>query len=86
MQFEFRKCKGTTDTIFIVRQMEEKFGAKGKVLYFGFVDLEKAFGYDKIPRQVIRWAMRTLEVVEWLVSAIMSMYTGARNSFKNRFW
>jgi len=50
----FMKAKGTTDTIFIVRHMQ-KFRAKGKKLYFGFVDLEKAF--DRVPREVIRWAM-----------------------------
>jgi len=27
---------------------------------------------------VIRWAMRKLGVEEWLVSAVMSMYTGAK--------
>jgi len=37
MQFGFMKCKGTTDAIFIVRQMQEKFTVKGKKLYFGFV-------------------------------------------------
>ena len=41
-QFEFMKGKGTTDAIFIVRQMQEKFRVKGKKLYFGFVDLGKA--------------------------------------------
>jgi len=76
MQFGFMKGKGTTDAIFIVRQMQEKFRAKGKKLYFGFVDLEKAF--DRVPREVIRWAMRKLEVEEWLVSAVMSMYSGAK--------
>ena len=45
------KGKGTTDAIFIVRQMQEKFRAKGKKLYFGFVDLEKVF--DRVPREVI---------------------------------
>jgi len=40
---DFMKGKGTTGTIFIVRQMQDKFRAKGKKLYFGFVDLEKAF-------------------------------------------
>ena len=30
MQFVFMKGKGTTDAIFIVRQMQEKFRAKGK--------------------------------------------------------
>jgi len=43
MQFGVMKVIRITDAIFIVRQMQEKFRAKGKKLYFGFVDLEKAF-------------------------------------------
>jgi len=31
-----------------------------------------------VPRKVISWAMRKLRVDEWLVSAVMSMYTGAK--------
>ena len=76
MQFGFMKGKGTTDAIFIVRQMQQKFRPKGKELYFGFVDFEKAF--DWVPREVIRWAMCKMGVEEWLVSAVMSMYTGAK--------
>jgi len=56
MQFGFMKGKGTTDAIFVARQMQENFRVKGKNLYFGFVDLEKAF--DRVPREVISWAMR----------------------------
>jgi len=41
MQFGFMKGRGTANAIFIVRQMQEKFRAKGKKIYFGFVDLEK---------------------------------------------
>jgi len=37
------KGKGTTDAIFTVRQRQENFRVKGKKLYFGFLDLEKAF-------------------------------------------
>jgi len=37
MQFGFMKGKGIIDSIFIVRQMQEKFRAKGKRLYFGHV-------------------------------------------------
>ena len=40
MQFGFVKGKGTTDAIFTVTQMQEKFRDKGKKLYFGFLDLE----------------------------------------------
>jgi len=36
------KGKGTTDAIFIVRQMQENFRVKDKKLYFVFVDSEKA--------------------------------------------
>jgi len=43
MQFRVMNSKGTTDAIFIVRQMQEKFRAKGKKLYFGSVGLEKSF-------------------------------------------
>jgi len=36
--------------------MQEKFRAKGKKLYFGFVDLEKAF--DRVPREAMRWKLK----------------------------
>ena len=49
---------------------------KAKKLYLDFVDLEK--GFDRVPREVISWAMRKLGVEEWLVSAVMSMYAGAK--------
>ena len=55
MQFGFMPGRGTTDAIFILRQLQEKHLAKNKKLYFAFVDLEKAF--DRVPRKVIRWAM-----------------------------
>ena len=56
--------------------MQENFRVKGKKLYFGFVDLEKTF--DRALKEVIRWAMCKLGVEELLVSAVMSMYTGAK--------
>jgi len=71
MQFGFVKGKGTTNAIFMARQMQENIRVKSKMLYFGFVDLEKAF--DRVPREVISWAMHKLRVEEWLVSAVMSM-------------
>jgi len=75
MQFGFMKGRGTIDAIFVVTQMQKNFRVKGKKLYFGFADFEKTF--DRVPREMISWAMRKLGVEEWLVSAVMSMYTTA---------
>ncbi|XP_048585335.1 uncharacterized protein LOC125568053 [Nematostella vectensis] len=59
MQFGFVPGKGTTDAIFVVRQLQEKHLAKGKSLFFAFVDLEKAF--DRVPRDILWRAMRRLD-------------------------
>ena len=56
MQFGFVKGKGATNAIFMARQMQENFRVKGKKLYFGFVDLEKA--YDRVPREEISWELK----------------------------
>ena len=76
MWFGFVPGKGTVDAIFMVRQLQEKFLEKRKDLFFAFVDLEKAF--DRVPREVVRWALRQLGVEEWLVQTVMAMYERAR--------
>jgi Reverse transcriptase (RNA-dependent DNA polymerase) len=43
MQFGLTPGKVTTDAIFVVRQLQEKFRSKRKTLYYAFVDLEKAY-------------------------------------------
>ena len=55
-QFGFVPGRGTTDAIFVVRQLQEKYIAANKRLYMAFIDLEKAF--DQVPRKVIWWAPR----------------------------
>ena len=76
MQFGFMPGRGTTDAIFIVRQLQEKYLGKRNTLFFVFVDLEKAF--DMMPRELVEWGMRKLGVDEWLVRVIMNMYDGSR--------
>jgi len=49
-------------------------------LYFTFVDLEKAF--DRVPKEVTRWALRKAGVDEWLVKAVMAMYEGAQTAIR----
>ena len=77
MQCGFMSGRGTTDAIFIVRQLQEKHLAANKPLYMAFVDLEKAF--DRVPRDVIWWAMRKLGIDEWLVHLVQSMYKDVRS-------
>ena len=55
MQFGFRAGKSTTDAIFIVRLMQEKFLEKKKELWMAFIDLEKAF--YRVPCEVFWWAL-----------------------------
>ena len=76
MQFGFVPGKGTVDAIFMVRQLQEKFLERRKDLFFAFMDLEKAF--DRVPREIVRWALRQLGVEEWLVQKVMTMYERAR--------
>jgi len=84
MQFGLMKGKGTTDAIFTVRQMQEYFRVKGKKLYFGFVDLEKAF--DRVPREVIRWAIPQCVSWEWKNGWYRShVYTGAKTVVRTAY-
>ena len=55
MQFAYMVHKGTTDAIFMIRQLHEKYRVKRKKVYSGFVDLEKAF--DRVPGEMISWAV-----------------------------
>ena len=50
-QYEFVAGKGTTDAIFILRNLQEKYLENDKELYLVFVDLEKAL--DRMPRVMI---------------------------------
>ena len=75
MQFGFMAGRCTTDAIFIVRQLQEKYLAKNKELWMAFVDSEKAF--DRVPREVVWLALRYLSVDEWIVSVIKALYEDA---------
>ena len=45
-----------------------------------FLDLEKAF--DRVPREVVWWALRQMDVDGWLINAVKSMYKNAKTSVK----
>ena len=75
-QFGFVPGRGTTDAIFVEKQLQEKYLAN-KRLYMAFVDLEKAF--DGVPQKVIRWALRKLGVEEWIVHLVQGMNANERS-------
>ena len=76
-QFGFVPGIGTTDAIFVVRQLQEKYLAANKRLYMAFVDLKKVF--DWVPQKVIWWELRKLDVEKWTVRLVHGMYANARS-------
>ena len=54
--------------------------AANKPDYMAFVDLEKEF--DRVPREVIWWAIRKLGIDDWLVRLIQSIYNGVRSRIR----
>ena len=61
IQMGFMPGRGTTNAIFLMRQLLEKYEMAGRDLYLVFVDLEKAF--DCLPRKVIWWLLRSKGVL-----------------------
>ena len=77
MHFSFVPGRGSTDAIFIVCQLQEKYIAAKKLLYFAFGDLKKAFGH--VPREVLWWALRCHGFEECSVRVIQGMYSNAQS-------
>ena len=74
-QLGFMKGNGTSDGIFCLRQVMEKFREKQRDLHVVFIDLEKA--YDRVPRQEIWRSLREKMVPEKYVRMIQEMYRNA---------
>ena len=72
--------KGTTDALFLVQRLQKEHQVKDKRMYMCFVDLEKAF--DRVPRRVMKWAMRKKGLPEILVKVVMSLYEEAETKVR----
>ena len=71
-QFGFVKGKSTTDAIFALRQLQERYREGQQDLHCVFTDLEKA--YDRVPRQDLYWDMRDKGVPDKYTSLVKVMY------------
>ena len=76
VQSGFRRGRGCIDQIFIVRQICEKYLAKGKDVYFAFLDLEKA--YDRVDREAMWSVLRMYGIGGRLLRAVESLYSNSR--------
>ena len=67
-QYGFMPGKSTTDALFDLRVLMEKYREGQKELHCVFVDLEKA--YDKVPRKEVWYCMRKSGLAEKYVRII----------------
>ena len=55
-QYRFMSGKKTTDALFALRMLMEKYSEGQRKLHFVFVDVEKA--YDRVTREELSYCMR----------------------------
>ncbi|KAK3520628.1 hypothetical protein QTP70_029397 [Hemibagrus guttatus] len=75
-QYGFMPRKSTTDAIFALRILMEKYRDGQRELHCVFVDLEKA--YDRVPKEALWYCMRKSGVAEKYVRVVQDMYERSR--------
>ncbi|KAK3527916.1 hypothetical protein QTP86_011749 [Hemibagrus guttatus] len=75
-QYGFMPRKNTTDAIFALRILMEKYRDGQRELHCVFVDLEKA--YDRVPREELWYCRRKSGVAEKYVRVVQDMYERSR--------
>ena len=71
-QFGFMPKRSTTDAVYALRQLMERYREGQKTLHVVFIDLEKA--YDRVPRQEIWRCLREKLAPEKYIRLIQEMY------------
>jgi hypothetical protein len=68
------------EAIFLIRQLMERCREQKKDLYMIFIDLEKA--YDKVPRNVMWWALQKHKVLSKYIILIKDIYDNVVTSVR----
>ena len=74
-QYGFVPGKGTTDTMFALRILMEKYREGQRELHCVFADLEKA--YNRVSREELWYCMRKSAMAEKYVPLVQDMYEGS---------
>ena len=75
-QYGFRKGRGTTDCIFILKGLIDLMIARGKKLYALFVDYEKA--YDYLDRSAVFYKLYKNGVSSKCINVLRSLYSNIK--------
>ena len=68
--------KGTTDAMFALRMLMEKYGEGQRELHCVFVDLEKAC--DRVPQEELWYCMKKSGLAKKYVRLVQDMYEGSK--------
>ena len=79
-QFGFMPGRSTTDAIFCLRMVLEKWTEGQKAVHCAFVDLEKA--YDRVPREELWECLRLAKTSKCYIRIIKDMYDGATTTVR----
>ena len=74
-QYGFMPGKGTTDAMFALKMLMEKYREGQRELHCVFVDLEKA--YDMVPQEELWYCMKKSGIVEKYVQLVQDRYEGS---------